>query len=69
MLQAVQYLQKAHRCSTQVVGWEKDAKKCEEVATQALALVQGGYIMCMFIAVYYGIPVCSIVMYPSKRIE
>ncbi|ELU10624.1 hypothetical protein CAPTEDRAFT_228317 [Capitella teleta] len=42
---AVQYLQKSHRCATQVNGWEKDPKKCVEVADSMTPLV-ATYLQC-----------------------
>ncbi|KAK7477463.1 hypothetical protein BaRGS_00031287 [Batillaria attramentaria] len=38
MQKAVQFLQKSHRCVMQTSAWEKDDKKCKEVAEQSLEL-------------------------------
>jgi hypothetical protein len=40
-VQALQYLQKSHRCATQAVNWEKEVEKCKEVAKQSVSIAKG----------------------------
>ncbi len=40
--QALQYLQKSHRCATQAVNWERDVDNCRKVLKQSSGLLQGG---------------------------
>jgi len=41
MLQMLQCLQKAHRCSTLTQNWEKDVKTCNDVLEQSVHLAKG----------------------------
>ena len=41
--QALQYLQKSHRCSIQSMGWEKDLDKCKSVAEEACSLAKSKF--------------------------